>query len=718
MLGFWQPCAAYNVVSLTNPNLPPSLERLAAFFGIDPAYQTVWGHIQVATPAVLRSTLAAISANQIPEEAYSDESAAESWLAARRASRWLDRHLIAEDVDRPLESLRFRDGRRPDPGALIVEIDWEDGSQSRFTPVIGEDGAVTVPPGSFGKAVPGYHHLTLRAGERHETYTWILSPSRTFQEGPARAAGLSCFLPALRSSRNWGCGDFRDLVELAKTLPHFDFLALNPLHALANRAPYNVSPYSPVSLLRLNFIYAVIEELPEFPATKLAQKLLANASTQALLTELRSGEAVHYEAVARLKFFFLKLLYRQFARQGSVDFERWKSTREPWLSQFCTYSAVWDWLHRRNPHLWVWQDWPPELQNPHSDAVAALALSLRRQIDFYAWVQWRLEQQLDRAHAEITALGFPLGLYGDLAVASDKTGSDRWANPSLYSLGLRIGSPPDDFNESGQDWGFPALRPVEHCPEVIAYFRESLRALARHTRLIRLDHVMRLARLYTIPDGVSAREGIYVRDHFEALLRILAIESHRSRTLIVGEDLGTVPDYFRSALDSFGILSYRLVMFEWDNSHRKPAQSYPPSALCAFTTHDLPTFDAYLSGADLDVRVSLGRLDHAALASAREQRYQDLLSLAKVFGSQTMPNTPDEMFHQLIHFLVETPSRLLLVSLEDLTGEIQQINLPGTTSEYPNWRRKSALSIEDLGHNPTVAARLEAWRSARLRLKD
>jgi 4-alpha-glucanotransferase len=597
-------------------------------------------------------------------------------------------------------------------GTYEARIAWEDGSQSHLVLEAASDGEVAAS--NWLAPRPGYHRLRLIQGERSEDYIWILSPGQTWSdETRQRHCGVTCFLPSLRSERNWGCGDFRDLVDFARAFAgqHFDYIALNPLHALANRLPYNASPYSPLSLLRLNFIYLAIEEIPDYKASALAGTIVGDATFQAKLAALRSATHVDYEGVSKTKHFLLKILYRQYLRTPDPAFEQWRRTREPWVTQFGRYLVIWRYLHRRHPDTWIWQEWPSPYRNPRSEACEALAARLQKEVDFFAWVQWRLEQQLEDASREVRALGYSAGLYCDLAVACDKAGPDRWANPHLFAQGIRIGSPPDDFNVNGQDWGFPALRPLTHCPETLAYFRESLRASARAAGIIRLDHVMRLARLYSIPDGRPAKEGIYVRDHFRALLHIIAIESHRHRTMVVGEDLGTMPEYFRGALEEFGILSYRLVMFEWDGSDLRRAQDYPQKALCSFTTHDLASFDGFLSAQDLAVRKKVGFLSSAAFETALEERRRQIAAIARCFGGGA-PASADEFFEKLARFLLRTPCRLVLIGLDELLAEAEQMNLPGTTSEHPNWRLKARLTLEAMPRDETLQKRLKAWRQA------
>lgn len=684
-----------------------SLHLLCSHFGLDAGYQDIWGRSVEALPDVMKAALRSVSGGQIPEEAFASLAAAEAFVAQRKAERWLPSPILADSLRSPLKSCFLPEG------TYAAKITWEDGASESIHLV--SDG-VNPPSWPDGMAVPpGYHQIQLHRDGRTESATWIVSPGEVWREADAqRGFGLTCFLPSLRSEQNWGCGDFRDLVAFAQffSASGFDYIALNPLHALANRLPYNASPYSPLSLLRLNFIYLAVEQLPEYASSTAVQNVVNRPGFQMQLETLRRSEFVDYEGVARTKLFVLKLLFREFLRSPNPAFEEWSMRRQPWLDQFGTYMAFWRYLHKRNPNLWIWQDWPETYRDLSSPESQSLRTKLNPQIRFEAWLQWRLEQQLSGAAAQVKAMGFRLGLYNDLAVACDKAGPDRWANQNLFAQGLRIGSPPDDFNVNGQDWGFPALRPLHQCPEVLGYFRESLRSCARAAGVIRLDHVMRLARLYSIPDGHPASEGVYVRDHFQALLHIIAIESHRHRALVVGEDLGTVPEYFRSALDEFGILSYRLVMFEWYGADLRPAEHYPANALCSFSTHDLATFDGYLSGSDLELRKSVGFLSEDALGGALEERRRNLEAFRRAFGIDGDLDSIHEFFARMIGFLLRTPCRLILIGLDELLGEKTQMNLPGTTSEHPNWRLKARVSLEQFGTDATLSKRLHSWRTA------
>jgi len=324
----------------------------------------------------------------------------------------------------------------------------------------------------------------------------------------------------------------------------------------------------------------------------------------------------------------------------------------------------------------------------------------------------RLEQQLESAHNHILSSNYQLGLYQDLALATDRVGADYWAYQDLFAPGVRVGSPPDDFNENGQDWGFPALHPQRHADSGYIYFVESIRCAARHAGAIRFDHVMRLARLYWIPDNMSARDGAYVRDNFKDLLKILALESQRSNVVVIGEDLGTVPGYFRKALDDCGILSYRLILFERSGIGFNAPSHYPQQSIASFTTHDLSTFDGWLHGTDLEARLATGQLSAADLEASRSSRSDSINALRKAFNLDPQEASPDRFFKGLCTFLATTPARLRLLNLEELTAEREQQNMPGTTSEAPNWRRRLNIPIERLFDDPIFSERLRDWSLA------
>jgi len=302
-----------------------------------------------------------------------------------------------------------------------------------------------------------------------------------------------------------------------------------------------------------------------------------------------------------------------------------------------------------------------------------------------------------------------IGLFHDLPLATDRYGFELWAHRPYYVDGCRVGAPPDDFAPKGQDWSFPPPNTEQHKAGGYRLFAQAIRHSARHGGALRIDHVMRLFRLYWIPDGFDATEGTYVRDNYEELLGVLALESVREKILIVGEDLGTVEPYMRDALRRFGILSYRLLYFErGENGRFRPPHEYPVQALVSSTTHDLPTLAGFWSGRDIELRAGLGLLDEEGSRRWQEGRREDKRKLVEALvhagllagelseAAAQSDELTGELHNAIAGFLVSTPSLLMTLNQEDLTKEAEQQNLPGTTEEYPNWRRKMRFSLEQL----------------------
>ncbi len=682
----------------------PARQRLADTLGLELTYESIWGSAAEVLPEAANAIAAALTGESLN---LANSSQIEDYLARQSAlsdSLLCPQQTLVESVDKALGRLRLNLTAQEEANPVLLTVNWENGSISCLA--LGS-------PKWLLLASSGYHQARVHTIERTATFEWILSPgSCYFPKVTDPLNGINCFLPSIRSDRNWGCGDLTDLTQLAGLLRSHapvDFIALNPLHAIHNRVPYNTSPYLPLSIFTHNLIYLDIERVPEFKSCTLAQRVAEWHSFQARLSTLRQGHLVDYEAVARIKKFFLLLLYREFLKQGG------RTQATPWITNYCMYRAFDDYFHRRDANCWHWHHWPAPYQSPDSPESLMLRDRLARHIDFYAYVEMRITDQLGQAQQSLLDQGYSIGLYHDLALATDRVGADYWAYQNLFAPGVRVGSPPDDFNVNGQDWGFPALHPQRQANAGFRYFIESIRCAAVHGGAVRFDHVMRLARLYWIPDGMSASEGAYVRDRFDDLLHVLALESQRGHFLVVGEDLGTVPSYFRQALTDFNILSYKLVLFERDGSRFRDAKDYPEQAIASFTTHDLPTFDGWHHGADLRARRDAGLLDPSDLESSYEARRRDIDHLSAAFSQGAKKMDHDTQFEALCLFLASTSCRMRLLNLEELSAEHEQQNLPGTTSEYPNWRRRFPVALEALSQDAAILGRLGLWATS---LKD
>ena len=714
--------------------LPP----LCLEYGIDTEYWDIWGRHHVTEEPAILAILSSFCFDTSSPDAL---AASVAHHQQRLAQQPLDPVAVLSVEDSaPHVTLRLPANCGPDT-AIALALYWEDGwAERRDLPL---SVLRTVPGNPAARVLPlpvplrlGYHDLeiVLKApgcDEVRANQRIIVAPERAWLPEQlrtgGRAAGLAVSLYGLRSQRNWGAGDFTDLAALTAWVAHSlgaGFVALNPLHALHNREPYNTSPYLPLSSYYRNPLYLDIELIEDFQLCEPARRIVAGARFQAELAELRGADQVAYQRVMRLKRGILRLSFRRFLREEWTPatararaFRKWAAAEGDLLDRFATYCALDEVLHTQNRDLWIWPDWPAEFRDPESAQTHEFAQRHWRRVLFHKWVQWQIDLQLDTVQKEARALGMPIGLYHDVALATDRCGSDLWAYRPFFVDGCRVGSPPDDFAPEGQDWAFPPPNSATHRDNGYRLFVETIRKNARHGGALRIDHVMRFFRLFWIPDGLTAAHGTYVNERWQDLLRILALESLRGHFLVVGEDLGTVPDALRGAMEHYGMLRYKLFYFEKGHDGRPlPPAEYPRNALVSSTTHDLPTIAGFWAGRDIEARRAAGLLTDDAfhrrqIAERREEKLKMIEALIR--EGLLEPSFPreaadwteltGELHNAVIGYLVRTPSLLMLLNQEDLTKEPDQQNLPGTTWQYPNWKRKMRYSIEDLQTSQDVA---------------
>ncbi|HSM76003.1 MAG TPA: 4-alpha-glucanotransferase, partial [Bryobacteraceae bacterium] len=576
----------------------------------------------------------------------------------------------------------------------------------------------------------------------------IVAPDRcyvpeTVQSG-ARLWGLALQLYSLRSERNWGIGDFRDLsavVEWAGKTLGCGLLGLNPLHALKNTTPYHISPYSPNSRLYLNELYLDLEQVAECTTAPEVQKRLADPSFRAQVEAARKSEFVAYEAVAAAKRSVLDLCYRAFLRDNfdGAEPDLQPKTARGWffhsfvqregepLLQYALFQALEDERQFVQSRSAVWADWPEQYRTPASSAVAEFKRRHMKRVRYFQYVQWLVAEQLSGLRRQTGDAGMPIGFYHDLALGSDRYGADGWRFQAVLALKADCGAPPDAFAPEGQNWGLAPADPLRLRASGYQYLIELLRHNLRYGGAVRIDHVMALFRLFWIPRGMPASKGTYVHYPADDVLAILALESVRAKAVVVGEDLGTVPDWVRARLTAAGVLSYRVLYFERNGDGSfKPPDSYPAQALAVVTTHDLPTLSGYWEGADIDTRAKLGLFpnDEARRAVLAERQVDKVRLLAALKAEGLLPDGLSEdpihspiMTPELaaaIHlYLARTPAWLVLANLEDVIGAREQTNVPGTVDQHPNWSRKLSRSVEDLIQDSRfefLAAQLRAVR--------
>jgi 4-alpha-glucanotransferase len=610
---------------------------------------------------------------------------------------------------------------RDTPSAIEWRLHLEQGGAVAGAGAADEPGTFTLPPD-----LPlGYHRLELAADGETASLSLIVAPPECYLppdlQPRSRCWGLTTQLYALRTANDWGMGDFSALAQLCAAAGANGAAAVgfNPLHALFAAEPRHVSPYSPSSRTRLNYLYIDVAAVPGFAEDEAARAL----APEPAITAVRNAGQVDYAAVAALKRPVLEALFRRFqerelAAGGTARTARGAAFREfqrdggKELAAFACFEA----LHEHFPHDYgnfSWRGWPAAMRNPGSAEVAEFARAHRDRIEFFQFLQWEADRQLGAAAAAGHDAGVSIGLYRDLAVGVDPHGAEAWADQELVAPGASIGAPPDALSRAGQNWGLAPVNPLVLRRRRFAPFVAALRANMRHAGVLRIDHVMSLQRLYWIPAGSPATTGAYLDYPFRDLLRLVALESHRQRCAIIGEDLGTVPEGFRETMRDAGVLSYRIFGFERrDDGSFVPPGDYPPLAAASAATHDLATLKGFWLGRDIDWRRRLALYpDAAAEATDTNERWRDRRMLLEALAREGLiarerfpeflPEGKEPVFTaelgDAIHlFLARSRARLMLVQLEDIFGEAEQANLPGTTDAHPNWCRRMSNQLEDI----------------------
>lgn len=590
--------------------------------------------------------------------------------------------------------------------------------------------------------------LVLSAGgsERAGRQQLAVAPTRCHPPPGTPAWGITANLYTVRSSTNWGCGDLGDLRDLVAATARDGgaFVGVNPLHALRNQGS-EVSPYSPVSRLFRNPIYLRVEEVPELAACPEALELLANASFREELVRLRSANAVDYEGVLRLQQKALRLLHGAFlAQQRDGDTERateYRAYRREMggvLEDFALFLALDEHVATKAGRTLWFRHWPDGLADVRSPAVRRAREALGSEVEFHCWVQFELDRQLGRVAEQASGSGMSIGLYHDLAIASSGGGSDAWAFGDIFTDGVSIGAPPDPLAPQGQDWGMPPLNPLRLADSAYGYWRHLLRASFRHSGALRMDHILGLVRQFWIPHGATGDRGAYVRFPTNDLMGILALESSLAKSVVVGEDLGTVPPELPALLAEWGVMSSRVLYFERDASGGFASRhGYPREALTSANTHDLSPLAGYWTGRDIRLRHELGILDDDGAAAARSERSADRARLLDRLAADGCLDSSEREILELdrdrledssredgadisaderalealcvladaVHgFLRGTPSFMVGLSLDDLVLEQDPVNLPGVSWErYHNWTRRLRTPLEDLVSRGSIA---------------
>lgn len=705
----------------TVASTPSALDRLAECAGIVPEYLDQTGRQRRrTTDATKRALLAAMGI-----DASTDAAAREALSRVRGDARRellapvrVIRHGAAERIIVRVPSSRVK------TGSWQLELETEGGARATRSGSWSAGGGAPLEMAAWSDLPLGYHRLRLTVStggsEQVSEQSLIVVPHRCVVPDDVlnggKAFGIVANLYTIRSRTNWGVGDLSDLATLSEwgAANGADFIGVNPLHALLDRGP-DVSPYNPVSRLFRNPIYIDLLRVPELDVAPDIRDRLLSPEFNAAIDALRESAAVRYEQVMAVKGVALDALHRIFqqrVRGTGSDRDRayadYVARGGMALARFARWMTIAEDQARErpsDPRAMDWRTWPTELRDATSAAVQERAKRHAQRIEYHYWLQFEIDRQLAEAARRSHDAGMRIGLYQDLAIGTSPAGADTWAFPDLFVRGVTIGAPPDPYAAEGQNWGLPPIDPRALRRQGYRYVIDLLRSGFRHAGALRIDHVMGLFRLFWIPEGMPGTAGAYVRYPADELLGIVALESVRNQALVVGEDLGTVPREVPRALRKWGILSSKVLYFERDRQGTfKPARKYPRLSLATANTHDMAPLGGFWDERDIDIRAAVGLLrGDVEVAEARNERARDRIALLeRLAREKVLPRSPEagvrsptELRSAVHGFLCRSPAQLVGLSLDDLVGEVDPVNVPGVgPDKYPSWTRKMRESLE------------------------
>jgi 4-alpha-glucanotransferase len=586
--------------------------------------------------------------------------------------------LAEQAPDRLPPTIVLKEGTgRPLPGD--AEVILEDGTRRQVTGALPDD-------------LPLGWHRVVTAGQ---DVVLAVVPAKLPDVPPAWGWMLQLY--ALHSAGSWGIGDYADLATFAaRSASELDagVLLVNPVQAFSPAHPVERSPYSPASRRFANPIYLRVTATETYTQ--------ADAATQEAVASLapdRDGELIDYDAVWTAKRAALELLWPHRVEELPTDAD---------LEDFALFCAL------AEQHGADWRDWPEPLRDPAGPEVEKAREELKERVGFHAWLQHLCRIQLEEARKKAREAGMTVGIVHDLPVGVHPGGADTWAVRDVFAADVRVGAPPDAFNQQGQDWNLPPWRPDKLAEAGYAPFRDVIRGVLRYADGIRVDHIAGLWRLWWIPPGEPAHRGTYVHYDAEAMVGVLALEAHRAGAVVVGEDLGTVEETVTETMHERGMLSSAVLWFErdWD-APGKPftrPDTWDPEAMASISTHDLPTVSGWLEGEHVRVRAELGLLDRGVEAE-EEAAAAERQALRELLAREGIP--ADDMVVALHTLLARAASRRVLTSPADVAGQVRQPNLPGTVDQYPNWRIPLPVSVDGFFTAKGVRAAVAPLAAAR-----
>jgi 4-alpha-glucanotransferase len=669
-----------------------ALRELARLHGVETSYQDAFGRRVEAGPESLVPVLSALGA---PLDRVEDAPEALRELRQELEERVIEPVIVAWDGKAPDAMLRFGS----DSGKLAIRFDLEGGERFAWDrelsslPVADSSGRLLSLPDNLPA---GYHHLRVESGGRSGEALVISAPTRAFAGDGKPLWGVFLPLYALQTRESWGMGDFSDLERLAEWTASLGGGVVGTLPMLSSflDEPFEPSPYAPASRLFWNELYLDPRRVPELEDCPEAKRLMQSADFRREVESLRKESTVDYARQMSLKRRVLEELAKEFFIRPSPDrrdaFEEFAEAR-PELENYAAFRAVGE--RRGEP----WQQWPERLREG-TLAPADWDEDDRR---YHLWVQWITDEQVGAMAKEARRRG--PGLYLDLPLGVHGSSYDVWRYRDLFAEGISTGAPPDTFFTKGQSWGSPPLHPERLREHGYSYLIESLRHHLRHSGLLRIDHVMQLYRLFWIPRDMEASAGVYVRYPVEELFAVLSVESHRHQAMIVGENLGTVPPEIGEAMDRHDVLGMYVVQYELQPGS-EGLRPPPARSVASLNTHDMPAFRSFWEARDVADLQDLGFFDEQ---QAREERERRGAIRRKMIGELPQEERGDGreyagVLRRRLDWLASSPARMVLINLEDLWGETEPQNVPGTHDERPNWRRKARYTFEELSRKPEV----------------
>ncbi|MFT5812658.1 MAG: 4-alpha-glucanotransferase [Psychroserpens sp.] len=589
----------------------------------------------------------------------------------------------------------------------------------------------------------GYYQLTISFGEAQASCPLIYAPKTCYSPQTAsfnKVWGYTAQLYSLRSKSNWGMGDFTDLGKLVEksAQQQASTIGLNPLHPLYQQNPAHRSPYSPSSRCFLNPLYIDVSKIPNYEFCVLAQETVNNTAFQQNIANAKASKLVDYTAVAKLKFEITELLFEDFYlnqnnankkdcyNKMSAEFDHFKQINGHDLKRFATFDTLYEHFNLVDENIYGWPDWPKNFQDPNSEDVHKFKLSHAKRIEYFCFVQWIAHKQLSAVAQQTIDKDMAIGLYLDLAVGCDGSGFDVWSDKEVYVSGASIGAPPDGMNPLGQNWGLTPINPVALKKQGYQPLVKALRSSMQYAGALRIDHILGLMRQYWVAPGMEADEGIYISFPWDDILRVIALESRRNHCVVIGEDLGNVPEGFSETIQNAGLLSFKVLFFErWESGLFKRPDNFPTQSIVTVATHDTPTLAGWWQGRDLQWRQQLnlypndeaGHADRNARASERKNLIAALNDLQVIDMSKAPQLAPALMNTELSigvqKYLAASPSHIQLIPLEDALEIPEQVNIPGTIDQHPNWLQKLPVSLEDFSQTPSVMAIAQAMNIAR-----